>query len=146
VRKPKIVTVVRGVLTGQGATKTEAKADLDRHIDRILEPRQYVHVESRFNCIIIVTPTPCGYESRVLTPQQIAQHSKQHTSCTLCWSDSIIDVVMGARLHAAQLAWKAGDGEDHIQAAGLDHRRADSLRNWIVYQHDCAVTAANSNH
>lgn len=126
--------VRRGRLMGEGDTKTEAKADLERQIDWALQVDGPI-VEMRFGWVLIIAATPNGWETKVFNPADTPQGKPTGFSTYHGTSPSYADIQQSVRMHAAQNAWQHGvNDEDHIAAAGLNETRAAELRRWIGFQ------------
>ena len=140
-RRHKTHTVTRGQLTGEGKTKSEARADLERQIDRALSPYG-LWMETRHGCVLIVASTLSGFETKVLFPQDIVVHGMRHWSgCHMSGLD-IRDAVMSVRMHAAQSIWTADhDDAQLIADSGLDNTR--ELESWIRFQRSYIAHKAN---
>jgi hypothetical protein len=134
-KRRKIVTAVRGVLTGRGETKTAAKADLDAQIDWALRSHE-PFVESRYGHLIVIAATPAGWQSMVLDRARIAEHGTAHTATCLTGTQETREAVIeSSRIHAAQLAWThAADDDAHVAASGASAPGQADLRRWIDFQ------------
>lgn len=130
-RKPKTHQISRGMLTGEGPTKAAAKADLERQIDAALASRS-VTLEPRFGRVIVIIPTPRGWESTLVYADDHGRQFHCHTSQGHC---DHAKVLQSARLNAAQAAWShETDDEAHIACAGLTIAYTAELRGWITWQ------------
>lgn len=133
-RKPKTYYATRGYLTAEGASKTEAKANLEIMIDfacRNGTPK----VESRFGLILIVAATANGYTHTIVDPAEMTHGKDRHCNTTYP-QGHYTDALEGARSHAAQWAWNAdvADDETFVTLAGLTPNKASELRSWINFQ------------
>lgn len=133
-RKAKIHYVTRGLLTGQGATKTEAKADLESWIDLACQ-HGAPHVESRFGLIIVVAASSVGWHHMVIDPAELTHGAVKHCSATYAKGTEFAKVEQYARMHAAQWAWSPDvDDAAFIAKAGLDSHGAGELGSWCAFQ------------
>lgn len=133
----------RGNVWADGATKAEAKANLAATVDWYCSARPGPLVESRFGFILVIAATPNGIESRVIDPAG-AEHGKRFDSCTLHSERHFGTVLNSARMHAAQLAWRADIADDSafVASAGLPDEKAEELARWIQFQRRYAEFAA----
>jgi hypothetical protein len=127
--------VYRGMVQGTGANHKEALADLDRNVDWACG-HNHTHVEVRFGRVLIASPTPQGYTSRIVPSNVLTDHG--HVVVSVCFYGQMDgeEVMEGLRLHAAQLAWNHEVNDDkHLGLSGLgsDDRR-EVLRSWIRFQ------------
>jgi hypothetical protein len=134
-RKPKTAFVRRGNLYGEGATKREAKAAIERQLDRAAELPSPT-VETRFGLVLVLVADPTGWQSTIVDPTE-SKHGDQRQ----CWSCfGPVDkehALSGLRLHAAQRTWTPDvDDSVHIAAAGLNDRHESEFRYWIKFQRD----------
>jgi hypothetical protein len=142
-RKPKIHHVNRGSLTGEGATRTLAKADLERQTDWACRNRT-PHIETRFGHLIIVAAIASGIETRVLRPDEIATHGKLYNCSCFSGQSDMDREIRSARLHAAHLAWTPETMDvAHVEASGLDAEGKRELGRWITFQRDYTRHIAN---
>jgi hypothetical protein len=131
-RKPKMVTVERGVLTGQGATKTEAKANLEGQIDWAIAEDK-LHVERRFDWLIVIARDNQGWTSKMV--DMTAPHGTEFGSSCGQGPALFGKVLMESRLHAGQNAWRHEKNDaEHIAATGLDAQKERELASWIRFQ------------
>jgi hypothetical protein len=136
-RKPKTVTVARGWLCATGTTKAEAKANLEKQIDWACNAAT-LHVEKRFDRILIVAASPTGWTVEIVEPDTMANGSTHFSSCQY-GLEPFDDVVASARNWAAQNAWTQDVDNDEwfIEQAGLKDSAKSSrgdLRGWIKWQ------------
>jgi hypothetical protein len=133
-RKPKTYYATRGALTGEGKSKTEAKADLERQIDWACNHAASV-AEWRFGLLLIVSASPNGWQHQIIDPTEM-QHGKQvHATC-LHGQIAYTDALLAARSHAAQNAWNADVADDaaFVEQASLNANKASELARWIKFQ------------
>jgi len=134
-RKQKTIRVTRGNLTGTGATKTLAKADLDSQIDWTLR-QSGPTIESRFGLMIVVAPSLNGWLIRVFDPAACVHGEVVHCS-TFEGPSEYADVMDRARAHAAQIAWHpAVNDAEHAQASGCSPARQNDTMRWAQFQRD----------
>ena len=133
-RKPKTVSVQRGRLYATGATKAEAKANLEKQIDWACENSTH-HVEKRFGLILIVTAQVWGFTIQVIDPATV-QHGWVFSGTYQYGQVDYHDALTSARNWAAQNAWdkEIEDDEEHVRLSGLGDSQAEDLRNWIGFQ------------
>lgn len=130
----KKIRVERGWMYAEAATKTEAKADLERQIDWALT-QSGPTIECRFGWLLFISCTPNGYQYSLVSPEGIPHGQQLHSSCCL-GQCSYVDALQAARGHAAQNAWHSDiqDDESFIAAARLSDDKARDLRHWIKWQ------------
>jgi hypothetical protein len=129
----KIHRVARGCLSGEGATKSAAKADLDAKIGWILA-NPGVTMECRYGLLIVIAAQPGGYQSSLVVPADM-QHGRQKQCCTFHGERDYRDVLQSSRYHAAQVAWSPeSDDSDLVAQSGLDAGKARDLQDWIAWQ------------
>ena len=135
-RKAKTVTVSRGWLTATGATKAEAKANLEPMIDAACNAAA-LHIEKRFECIIVVAANATGWSVSVCHPHTMESGGKLASTCQY-GPQPYEDVVESARNWAAQNSWTVDitDDERFIEQSGLKPNtgKQDELRRWIKFQ------------
>lgn len=142
-RRHKTHVVTRGHLRGEGKTKAEAKADLERQIDFALSHVNGMWIETRFGCVLIAVPTLTGFETKVLFPDNMLDHGKRHWSgCHMSGEVDLKTVVMGLRLHAAQCAWTV-DYDDSRLIADSGLEKTGELESWIAFQRSYIAHKAN---
>lgn len=125
-------------LTGQGSSKSEANADLERQIDWALVHRD-PYVESRFQSVIVVAASASGWHCTLMRPDQISVHGTK-----ACWMMAgqcdFAPLLRSARINAAQCAWSFEcDDDAHAALAGLDENGARELLSWCVFQRQYAA-------
>ena len=120
-------------LTGQGASKQEANADLERQIDWALEHRS-PYVEVRFGQLIVIAADASGWHSALVRQDDLATHGFK-PCWTMCGQGEFEPILRSARLNAAQSAWSrdAMDAEI-VEQAGLDKSGQGELQSWIGFQ------------
>lgn len=141
-RKRKEFHVSRGCLTGTGATKSEAKANMERQIDwacRHAAPQ----IEMWHGYMVLVAASPDGWNTYVFRPDEL-QHGDCRRSCTMHGQVEYTDALDSARLHAAMNGWtlECDDDAAFILRSGLTERRRDELSRWICFQRRYAVAKA----
>ncbi len=139
-RKPKTVRVSRGCLSGQGATKTEARADLDKQIDAALQFHSPI-IECWHGYTVFVAATPTGWTTYVFRPDEL-EHGARRIPCSHSFRKES-DTVISARMHAAQCAWTLGCNDDAAFAdrSGLGDK-ARELTSWMAWQRRYAEAVA----
>ena len=132
-RKP--TTAIRGDLVAIGATKREAKANLEDLISWACE-NHALRIEFRFGFILIIAATANGYESALIDPKTIKPDENYGYGCRTTYGQiEVHDVLQSLRNHAAQNAWTLEtDDAAHILASGLDQRHCIDLQRWIDWQ------------
>jgi hypothetical protein len=142
-RRPKIHRVTRGCLTGEGATKALAKADLEKQIQWVLT--EYgITTEVRFGHVLILSAQPGGFQSVVLTPDDLAQHGLSKPCTCFHGMRERPSQLQGLRLHLAQSAWSLDcDDGDHMLRAGLDSEHRRMLVDWMNWQRRYARNIAS---
>lgn len=131
-RKAKTYFATRGDLTAEGATKAEAKANLDAMINWACQYRHPL-VENRFGLLIVISHSSHGWQSIVIDPASRQHGGRWESFCGQGMGD-YGDVLASARMHAAQNAWTpAADDEQHIALAGIAAKEGE-LRRWIAFQ------------
>lgn len=130
----KMHVVRRGALFGEGATKAEARAALDRQIDWACDHRAAT-IECRFGLLIIVAADSAGWVHTIVDPAELEHGKQKHSSCHHGQAE-IANVLDSARAHAAQWAWSPSVDDDSafIAMAGLRPDRASQMRAWIAFQ------------
>jgi hypothetical protein len=138
-RKTKTVRLTRGWLTGEGKTKTEAKADLEKQIDWACSAAT-LHVEKRYDRIIVIAATPNGWSVMLVEPGEMMQGSRHGSSCSY-GHDAFEDVLASARNWAAQIAWTLDcDNDDNFaDESGLLGGKWNDLRRWMKWQRSYAA-------
>jgi hypothetical protein len=124
----------RGSLTGQGNTKTQAKADLERQIEWAIawNPSQ---IEVRHGRLIVVLATSDGYGYRIVEKDDLDKPDRVLMLTTFFGQTDFSSVMQQARAALAQMAWThEADDEQHIEASGLDDQHADQVRSWMAWQ------------
>jgi hypothetical protein len=123
--------VSRGNITCDGATKQEAKANLERMIDRACSLHG-PYIEARFGKVFVMSESPTGWEAiTTFTPD----HGARATPSMFCMGQSFEALRQSLRVHLAQNAWTSDvDMDEHIAAADLDTEHAGELRRWIEFQ------------
>jgi len=134
VRQKKKVTVTRGCLTGEGATKTLAKADLEQQINKAVAFNN-PHIECWLGHVIVVTPTARGWETFTIHPDQINSDA-QASCCTFVgWEEDRNKIIDRARLNVAMSAWDQSVVDDeYVEMARLTAEGKSELASWIKFQ------------
>lgn len=134
-RKAKRVYVSRGSLTADGATKSEAKANLESMIDAACGMESPI-VEFWHGMVVIVAPSATGYYTAVINPAETAEHGKRR----YCWTSHALgetfeSALASTRMHAAHNAWHADIVDDaaFVAKSGLGAKASD-LASWIRFQ------------
>ncbi len=141
-RRPKIHYASRGNAQGQGASKSEAKANLEASIDWYLAQASGAWIETRFGMVLIVTATPNGFETKLLFPSDIVVHGMRHWSGTSYSNADLKSVVLSMRLHAAHCAWTPeSDDAEIVALSGLEN--TGELERWLKFQRAYIVAKAN---
>jgi hypothetical protein len=124
----------RGAFRIEGASKSEAKANLDSALDWICEQPSSL-VETRFGLVLFVSATLYGYETRVIDPAELDHGKRFYSSCQY-GRGTFADMVQHVRNHAAQYAWKAETSDDSafVAMTGLNADKANDLARWIKFQ------------
>lgn len=134
-RRPKVVRISRGNVSGEGPNKTVAKADLEKQVDWLLNAGSVV-VEKRYHLLIIVAPIGGGWETKVMDPAQ-AEHGKPVWFSNLHGPEDRARVLDSCRLHAAQNAWTMyADDLEHIALSGCSPDLQRELTRWCKFQRD----------
>ena len=143
IKRHKIHHVARGWLTGQGASKTDARADLDRQVDWACAVASPV-IECWHGLIVVVAATPGGYSTAVFNPADLA-HGKQRACTSIMPQGEYTDALESARSHAAQWAWRVSETDDtgFVARSGLSKCKAIELADWIQWQRRYATAKAN---
>lgn len=130
----KKIRVERGHLYAEAATKTEAKADLEKQIDWALT-QSGPTIECRFGLLLFISAAPSGWQYSIVAQNFLPHGQQYHSSCCLGHC-SYVDALQAARGHAAQNAWHSEieDDEAHITAARLLDDKSRDLRHWIKWQ------------
>jgi len=141
-RRPKVYRVTRGCLTGEGATKQLAKADLEKQIQWVLT--EYgTTMECRFGHVLVISGQPGGWQTTIITPDEIAHHGASKSHSAFHGMRPRQGVLLGQRLHIAQSAWSLDcDDGDHLLKAGLDPEHAGMLASWMNWQRSYAKNIA----
>ena len=135
-RKTTTKTVKRGWCYGEGKTVAEAKANLEKQIDWACNASA-LHVERRYDSIIVLAATPLGWTVQMVRPDEMANGSSHHSSSAYGMDKTFEHVLASARLWAAQNAWsKDIDNDDWFvdEQSGLKGQYASDLRGWIKWQ------------
>lgn len=134
-RRPKVVRISRGNVSGEGPNKTVAKADLEKQVDWLLNAGSVV-VEKRYHLLIIVAPIGGGWETKVMDPAQ-AEHGKPVWFSNLHGPEDRARVLDSCRLHAAQNAWTHDTNDfEHIALSGCSLDLQRELSSWCKFQRD----------
>lgn len=135
-RKPKTVTLTRGWVSAEGATKAEAKANLEKQVDLACSCAA-LHVEKRFECLIVIAGSAAGYNVKIVHPHDMVNGSQHGSSCTYGFQP-FEEVLESARNWAAQNSWSTSviDDEYFIAQSGLKPNagKQGDLRRWIEWQ------------
>ena len=142
VKRKKIQVAQRGWLRAEGATKTEAKRNLEPMVDYACRASALT-VERRFDCLVVVTAFAGGWQYQAI-PLDMLRHGDQAGCFTHAGQgEDYVKILQSARTHAAQLSWHHGcDDERHVCAAGLDAERSNDLRRWCRFQRAYTVHRA----
>lgn len=141
-RRPKIYRVTRGCLTGEGATKQLAKADLEKQIQWVLTEHGTT-TEVRFGHVLIISAQPGGFQSEFLMPDDLAKHGLSKACTSFHGMRELSSVLQGCRLHLAQAAWSLDcDDGDHMLRSGLNPEHARMLADWMNWQRRYAKNIA----
>ena len=132
-RKPKTYYATRGHLTASGASKSEAKANLESMVDWACSPSQPV-IESRYGLLLIVAASPGGYLTAVINPAEMKHGERRVSWCQHPQGDYSF-ALESVRHHAAQMAWDGTCTADNdsvfVEMAGLTPDKARELARWI---------------
>jgi hypothetical protein len=146
-RKPKLYYVTRGLLQGEGLSKTTAKADLDRQVTWACD-HTGLHVEPRFGLVIAMGASPGGWEYAIIEAADIAKHGERRRHTASLGQIAFTDALNRARHHAAQWAWNRDVVDDtaFVTMAGLLPETTRELTSWIRFQRNyIAHRAAGMN-
>lgn len=133
-KRSKIHYAERGNISAQGASKSEAKANLESLISWYCAQPGPV-IESRFGFTLVIVPIPTGWQIDVFDAAEL-QHGARRHSCSHIGQVSLSDALDSARSHAAQNAWPADIPDDSafVETAGLPVGKAGDLARWIRFQ------------
>ncbi|UGY15188.1 hypothetical protein HAP48_0042800 [Bradyrhizobium septentrionale] len=138
-RKPKTITVQRGRVVGEGATKTLANADLASKIDFLCHA-EGAHIEVRFGLVLIVCSGPTAEWSYQVVDPAHEREGKVFYQNGLGGNLTMRQAISRVRLYAAQRDWKPqiGDDEGFIARAECQSEQERDLRHWIKWQRSYA--------
>lgn len=123
---------VRGNAAGQGRTKAEAKADLEKKVDWALA--QDTFLEFRFGCVLTATPNPNGWGSAVVFPER-QTHGNTVTATCFYGPEERATVIASLRRHACDSTWTPDkDDAAHAAASGLDEPAQRDLIHGFKWQ------------
>lgn len=126
----------------EGANKSEANEKLERMIDWALE-HHAPFIESRYGYVLIGAATATGWQSTLLTPDDIAAHGKRKDCVSFQGQIERDLVIRSLRMHAAQNAWMPEcDDARHVAASGLSEIDQCDLLSWIGFQRKYANAKA----
>ncbi|WP_439398578.1 hypothetical protein ACRQ5Q_14755 [Bradyrhizobium sp. PMVTL-01] len=129
-------TVKRDWCHGEGKTVAEAKADLEKKVDWACSASA-LHVEKRFESVLVVAATPTGWTVQLVRPDEMANGSTHHSSCSYGMDKTFDHVLSAARMWAAQNAWSKDVDSDAwfvAELSGLKGQYANDLAGWIRWQ------------
>jgi hypothetical protein len=93
--------------------------------------------------VLIISAQPGGFQSTILTPDDLAQHSLSKGHATFHGMRELPDVLQSQRLHIAQTVWSPGcDDGDLLLRSGLDAEHRRMLTDWMNWQRRYAANIA----
>lgn len=141
-RKPKTFHATRASLTAQGATRQEAKANLEKAIDWALDDHR-PFIEFRFGCALFASAGPNGWQSSVTFPEDQKHGSARGATCFYGQVDRA-SVVAAIRQHAASATWTPDcDDADYASKSGLDDAGQRELIRGFAWQRRAQAALAD---
>lgn len=96
-----------GHISGRGATKADARADLQRQIDHLCTNAAHgPHIEIRRGVALILAATATGFEYRMIDAEKLASRDADNYAGLCCFTAPDFDAALDiARSAHAQRAW-----------------------------------------
>jgi hypothetical protein len=134
-KTPRLVNVTIHNVTGDGATRAEAKADAEAKLDAL--------VRGSYNPVVIiyrgwtglVYREPSGWCARTIAPGSVGI---QRPGGTCCYGDDLADALARTALHIFTLGWDHGDPVGYVPPelpAGLAKEFKTNAGFQRAYQH-----------